>query len=45
MERTDFLNYYVYESDERKDTGPRRISYTAQSAAESPYRVPRKYNK
>lgn len=45
IERTDFLNYYVYEPGERKDTGPRRISYTVQSAAESPYRVPRNYNK
>jgi hypothetical protein len=40
-ERKDILNYYLNYSGVRKDTGPCMISYTAQSAAENPYRVPR----
>jgi hypothetical protein len=35
IERTDFLSYYLNDSGVREDTGPRRISSTAQSAAES----------
>jgi hypothetical protein len=45
IERTDFLNYYVYESDARKDYGPRRVSYNAKSSNESPYEIPKAHNK
>jgi len=43
IERTDFLNYYVYETGGRQDCGPRRISYTAPSLVERKYEVPRNY--
>jgi hypothetical protein len=45
IERTDFLKHYVYVSDERKDYGPRRVSYNVQSSNESPYQIPRAHNK
>ena len=31
IERTDFLNYYVDNSDIRSQLGPRRVSYSSQS--------------
>jgi hypothetical protein len=41
IERTDFLSYYVYDSDVRKEYGPRRVSYNAKLPNDSPYEVPR----
>jgi hypothetical protein len=44
IERTDFLNYYVYESGVKQDRGPCRVSYSAPSPAERPsYDVPRNF--
>ena len=44
IERTDFLNYYVYETGVKGDRGPRSISYSAPSPGERPpYDVPRNY--
>jgi len=33
IERTDFLNYYIDNSDIRSELGSRRVSYTPQSAS------------
>jgi len=44
IERTDFLNYYVYESGGKQDRGHRRISYSSAPPAERPpYDVPRNF--